>query len=338
MASTFTINKRIEKPANGDDVDTWDVPVNSDWDIIDLSFGGLVTVNVVAASGTVTLVEAQYRPPFVVFSGLLTASVNYQFPSGVSGYYWVFNNTTGAFTLTISSAGGGTTVVIPQGRRAQIICDGTNVIFGSASAGANADITSLSGLTTPLSVPQGGSGAATLTGLVKGNGTSAFTAATVGTDYVAPGTASTFTATQTFSGTSTNIAEILTNAAEVATISATAATGTIAIYPSSQSVLYFTSSAAANWIVNLTFSAGTTLNTAMLTGEALTITFLVTQGATAYYNTAVQVDGTAVGVTTKWQGAAPTAGNPSGVDVYTYAIIKTGSAAFSVFASVVQFA
>lgn len=332
-----TGNKNLNTPANGSFVDTWDVPVNFNWNDIDAAFGNVTPINVVAASGTITLTATQYVPPFQVYSGLLTANLNYQLPSGVGGYYWVFNNTTGAFTLTISSAGGGTTVVIPQGRRAQIICDGTNVIFGSASAGANADITSLSGLTTPLSVPQGGSGAATLTGLVKGNGASAFTAATVGTDYVAPGTASMFTATQTFSGTSTNIAEILTNAAEAATVSATAATGTIAIYPSSQSVLYFTSSAAANWIVNLIFSAGTTLNTAMLTGEALTITFLVTQGGTAYYNTAVQVDGTAVGVTTKWQGAAPTAGNPSGVDVYTYAILKTGSAAFSVFASVVQF-
>lgn len=37
-----------------------------------------------------------------------------------------------------------------------------------------------------LTVAHGGSGAGTLTGLVKGNGTSAFTAATSGTDYVVP--------------------------------------------------------------------------------------------------------------------------------------------------------
>ena len=46
-----------------------------------------------------------------------------------------------------------------------------------------------------LGVSKGGSGATTLTGVLKGNGTSAFTAATAGTDYVAPGTATTFTAT-----------------------------------------------------------------------------------------------------------------------------------------------
>jgi hypothetical protein len=65
---------------------------------------------------------------------------------------------------------------------------------------------------------------------------------------------------------------------------------------------------------------------------------LVTQGSTAYYNSAVQVDGTTTGVTTRWQGGtAPTAGNASGVDVYSYTIIKTGNATFSVFAAQVQF-
>jgi len=38
-----------------------------------------------------------------------------------------------------------------------------------------------------LPVANGGTGATTLTGVLKGNGTSAFTAATAGTDYVAPG-------------------------------------------------------------------------------------------------------------------------------------------------------
>lgn len=47
-----------------------------------------------------------------------------------------------------------------------------------AQKGSNSDITSLSGLTTALSVAQGGTGAATLTGILKGNGTSAVTAVT----------------------------------------------------------------------------------------------------------------------------------------------------------------
>lgn len=68
---------------------------------------------------------------------------------------------------------------------------GTAVVL-SAAAALNDNIqvqyfTALSTLATPLGVALGGTGATTLTGIVKGSGTSAFTAATAGTDYVAPG-------------------------------------------------------------------------------------------------------------------------------------------------------
>ena len=146
-----------------------------------------------------------------------------------------------------------------------------------------------------------------------------------------------WTGTQTLAGSTSALAAILTNTAEVATISATAATGTINYDVSTQSVLYYTTNASADWTPNFRMSSGTSLNTAMTTGQALTVAFLVTQGATAYKSTAVQVDGNAI--TPKWQGgSAPTAGNASSVDVYTYTIVKTGSAAFTVFASVTKFA
>jgi len=188
-----------------------------------------------------------------------------------------------------------------------------------------------------LGVSKGGSGATTLTGVLKGNGTSAFTAATAGTDYVAPGTATTFTATQTFTGSSSALAMVVQDMAETATVSATAATGTIAYDVTTQSVIYYTSNASANWTVNFRGSAGTSLNTLMSTNQAITVAFLVTQGATAYYNNVVQVDGSTV--TPKYQGGtAWAAGNASSIDVYTYTIIKTGNAAFTVFASQTKFA
>jgi hypothetical protein len=74
----------------------------------------------------------------------------------------------------------------------------------------------------------------------------------------------------------------------------------------------------------------------MSTGQAMTVVFLVTQGATAYYNNALQIDGSSV--TPKYQGgSAWTSGNVSGVDAYSYTIVKTGNAAFTVFASQTQF-
>ena len=128
----------------------------------------------------------------------------------------------------------------------------------------------------------------------------------------------------------------LPNAGEVATISATAATGTINYDMGTQAVLYYTSNASANWTVNFRWSSTVSANTALATGQSVTVAFLVTQGATAYYNNAITVDGTSV--TPKYQGGtAWSAGNASGVDIYTYTIVKTGSAAYTIFASQTQF-
>lgn len=169
-------------------------------------------------------------------------------------------------------------------------------------------------------------------GLAIGTNVQAYNANTAVTNA-----AQTFTATQTLAGTSSAIGVVLNDAAEVATVSATAATGTINYDITTQSVLYYTSNASANWTVNFRGSSGTSLNTLMSTGQSMTVAFLVTQGSTAYYNNVVQIDGTTTGVTTRWLGGAPTAGNASGIDSYRYLIIKTGSATFTVLASNTQF-
>jgi len=161
----------------------------------------------------------------------------------------------------------------------------------------------LSGIITPSNVVTATS-TTTLT-----NKTIAYASNTL-TGVAGTGVANTFTGTQTFAGTSSALAEILSNAAEVATVEATAATGTINYDVTTQSVRYFTSNASANWTVNFRASSGTSLNTAMTTGQSVTVAFLVTQGATAYYNSVVQVDGTTV--TPKYQGGtAYAAGNAS---------------------------
>jgi len=167
-----------------------------------------------------------------------------------------------------------------------------------------------------------------------GSGTLSFATPTAGASVSANNT---WTGTQTFSGTSSVVAVVLNDVAEVTTVSATAATGTINYDITTQSVIYYTSNASANWTVNFRGSSGTSLNTLMSTGQSMTVAFLVTQGSTAYYNSAVQVDGTTSGVTTRWLGGAPTAGNASGIDSYRYLIIKTGSATFTVLASNTQF-
>lgn len=201
---------------------------------------------------------------------------------------------------------------------------------GSTTASAARTALGLAIGTDVLAPPSG-------TAILKANSGGALANATAGTDYVAPGTATTFTAKQTFTGATDTISSKFVNALEGVTVSATAATGTINYDVTTQSVLYYTSSASANWTVNFRASSGTTLNTALATGEAITVVFMVTQGSTAYYNSAVTIDGTSV--TPKWQGgSAPTLGNASGIDIYSYTIIKTASATYTVLASQIQFA
>ncbi len=199
--------------------------------------------------------------------------------------------------------------------------------------------------TGTLGADQGGTGVANNAAMtVTGSGNFAYTRTLTGTTNVTfptTGTLATLAGTETLTGktlTSPIITNpLITEIRETATISATAATGTIAYDALTQVVLYYTTDASGNFTVNFRGNSGTSLDSVMSTGQSLSATFLVTNGATAYYNSAVQVDGSSV--TPKWQGgSAPTSGNASSIDSYTYVLLKTGSATFTVLASVTKFA
>jgi len=160
------------------------------------------------------------------------------------------------------------------------------------------------------------------------------------------GTAGSFTtlassSTATLSGATAitgalSISNLIT-AGEKTTVSATAASSTVQFDILTQGVLYYTTNASGNWTLNVRGDGSTTLNSIMATGETRTITFLATQGSTAYYQSALTIDGASV--TPKWQnGIAVSSGNTSGIDIYVLTIIKTGSAAFTVLESQTKFA
>lgn len=132
--------------------------------------------------------------------------------------------------------------------------------------------------------------------------------------------------------------KVLLSPEERTTVSATAATGTINFDAVTQGVLYYTSNASANWTLNVRGNSGTTLSSILAVGDAITVAFLVTNGSTAYYPTALQIDGSAV--TPKYQGGtAWAAGNASSIDAYVYTIIKTAATpTYTVFASQTKFA
>ena len=333
MASTYS-DLKIELIGTGEQTGTWGTTTNNNFSIaFQEAITGSADVAFSSADVTVTLTDTNgsqtARNLRLNLTGTSGGARQLILGSGcqIEKLYLINNGLADAVTVKNTS---GTGIAVPAGKSMFVYNNATNVVD------AVTHLTSLT-LGTALPVASGGSGAATLTGVLKGNGTSAFSAATAGTDYVAPGTATTFTALQTFAGTSSNADLKTSNIIETATVSATAATGTIPYDVTTQSVLYYTTNASGNFTVNFRGSSGTSLDTLMATGESMSVTFLVTNGATAYYNSAVQVDGSAV--TPKWQGGtAPTSGNASSIDSYTYVLIKTGTATFTVLAAQTKFA
>jgi len=319
MASTYS-DLKIELIGTGEQTGTWGSTTNNNFSIaLSEAITGSANVAFSSADVTVTLTDTNAaqtaRNLRLNLTGTSGGARQLILGSGcqIEKLYLVNNGLADAVTVKNTS---GTGIAVAAGKSMFVFNDGTNVVDA---------INYLSSLTV-----------GTLNGVIKGT-TGVLSAATAGTDYVAPGTATTFTALQTFAGTASNADLKTSNIIETATISTTAATGTINFDITTQSVLYYTTNASANWTVNFRGSSGTSLDTIMATGESMSVTFLVTQGATAYYNSAVQVDGSSV--TPKWQGgSAPTSGNASAIDSYTYVLIKTGSAAFTIIAAQTRFA
>lgn len=121
-------------------------------------------------------------------------------------------------------------------------------------------------------------------------------------------------------------------------ISATAATGTINLDVKTSSVLYYTSNASGNFTLNIRGDGSTSLSSLLAVGDSMTVTFLNTNGSSAFYQTGFTIDGSSV--TPRWQGgSAAAAGNASSIDAYTATIIKTSaSPAYVVLESQTRFA
>jgi hypothetical protein len=166
-----------------------------------------------------------------------------------------------------------------------------------------------------------------INGIVKGNGGANPSAATAGTDYAKPDTAATWTAKQTFTA-----AQKVQQSLEKVTITAAAPTATQNFDWLTQAVQYFTTAGANNWTLNIRGDGSNSLDSLMAVGECVTITILATMTGTPYYASSHTIDGSAV--TPKWVGGtAPTAGDASCINLYTYTIVKTAAATFTVIAS-----
>jgi hypothetical protein len=324
MSSTFS-DLKFELIATGEQSGSWGDTTNANiGTAIEQALVGMATLetgdfssNVATLSLSNTNALQDARALCLNITATLSAAGTINVPA-IEKPYIIINASSGGYAVTVKVSGQ-TGISVPNGKRTVVYNNGTDV-------GNQIDYLSTLALGTALPITSGGTGSTT--------------AADARTALAVPGTATanTFTATQTFNGSATTISEVLKNAAEPITVSATAATGTVNFDLLTQSIVYYTTNASANWTINLRGDGTTSMNTLLSTGQAATMVHMVTQGSTAYYNNVIQVDGTTSGVTTKWQGGtAPTSGHASTVDVYTYTVIKTGSAAFTVLASQTSF-
>ena len=127
--------------------------------------------------------------------------------------------------------------------------------------------------------------------------------------------------------------------------SAIGATPTLNV--SSSTAFLYTVATTGSWVPNFghasSTSAATSVNTLLAVGQSMTVTVAVNvANNTAHYASTIKIDnvavGTPVGFTLNWQGGvAPTAGSVLAYDAYTYTIIKTASATYTVFASKTKF-
>ena len=308
MASNYTV-LGVQLMTTGEKAGTWGTLTNTNWDIIEQISGGYTTQAVTDGANTDLSVSdgstgATLAHRVIELTGSLATTRTVTIPTGADTLATIAGTQTlSAKTLTAAK-------IVDGG----FIADGggdENLVFGEVSTPVN-----------ELKITNAATGSGPIL--------SAISTSTTDTNID-------LNITPLGTGRVTLGAGAIKQLTEVCTIAATAATGTVDYDVITQAVSYFTSSAAANWTLNIRGDGSTTLNDIMDTGESLTIAHLVTQGGTAYYNNVVTVDGGAN--TPEWQGgSAPSEGNINSIDAYTYTVIKTGSAAFTVLASQTQFA
>lgn len=158
----------------------------------------------------------------------------------------------------------------------------------------------------------------------------------MGRSLLADGTGLVFARANNLEITGTTfVSEIIENALILPT--APAATTQLSVLEGN--IQYYTSNANTNWTLNIRGDATTSLDSTLSIGKAISVTIVTTQGSTPYFSNTVTIDGTSAGVTTRWIFATtPAVGYANGLDVYSYTIIKTANATWSVLASRSRFA
>ena len=357
MANSTSASLKLTVQATGENSGTWGQITNTNLLILEQAIGGYSSVALNATTGaTLTFSNgglSDGKNQVIKLTGTITGNIDVVIPDSVEKTYVIENGTSGAFTVTVKTTSGtGVTWAATDKGTKMVYSDGTNVV-DTAFTDLSSDITpQLSGILDT----NGNDIIVDDAGAIEDDSNNPYirfqkTASAVNYFDVtnqatgsAPEVAAVGSDTNIdFNLTPKGIGRVTLNgngkiqglAEKVTTVGSF--DSDINIDTNTQGVVLSTASATANFTVNLRGDGSNSLDASMDTGESITVAYINKNNNVTYYNNTVQVDGSTV--TPVWQGgAAPTAGNVTSNDVYTYTAIKTASSTFTVLASQTQFA
>jgi len=361
MPSSYSTDLKLELMVTGEKAGLWGDITNTNLVILSQSIAGYATLSIAGGAGNTDLTftngaTSNGKNAVLELTGTITGNrtVTITSASGVTNKtYIVRNNTTGAFTVTVLVEGqtGVTFSATDKGTKI-LYLDGTDVVDSNIGKLSNDASPQLSAILDT----NGNDIVVDDAGAIEDDSNNPYirfqkTASAVNHIDVtnqatgsAPDVAAVGTDTNIdFNLTPKGIGRVTLNgngkiqgvAEKVTTVGSF--DSDINIDTNTQGVVLSTASATANFTINLRGDGSNSLDASMDTGESITVAYINKNNNVTYYNTTVQVDGTTV--TPVWQGgSAPTEGNVTSNDVYTFTAIKTASSTFTVLAAQTQFA
>ena len=363
MASSYSTDLKLEIQVTGENAGTWGDITNTNLVILQQAIAGYSGISIAGATGNTDLtftngLESNGKNAVIELTGTLTGNrtVTITTASGVKNKVYVIrNSTTGAFTVTVLVQG-------QTGVTFSATDKGTKILYLNGTDVVDSNIGKLSNdfnptLAANLSTNSKNIIVGNTYGIIDENAneqikfsTTASATNEITIANAAAGNSPVISAT----GGDTNVGITLTPKGDLGRITANGETKIFGVFEGAtisttfitsftydvltQAVYFQNVDLGANFTVNLRGNASTALNAALNTGESATVALITKQGNTTYYNTSVLVDGTSTNVTVVYQGgSAPTAGNASSNDVYTYTALKTAASTYTILAALTQF-
>jgi len=357
MVSSYSTDLKLEIMVTGENAGTWGDITNTNLVILQQAIAGYGTVALNATTGaTLTFTNGALsdgKNAVIELTGTITGNVSVIVPDGIEKTYLVKNNTTGAFTVQIKTTSGtGPTFATTDKGIKLVYSNGTNVV--------DSDLQKLSSdyaptLSANLSTNSKNIIVGNTYGIIDENSNEQIkfsTTASATNEITIANAAAGGNPTISATGGDTNVGLTLTPKGDLGRITLNGESKIFGVYEGAtisttyitsftydvltQAVYYQNVNLGSNFTVNIRGNSTTPLNSALATGESVTVALITKQGNNTFYNNVIQVDGTTV--TAIWQGGtAPTAGNASSHDVYTYTAIKTAASTYTVLASQTQF-